>query len=172
VPNKDRVLDSNPPLIETSESDMAEALIEIDLGTAKFRAEGSEQWVDGKLESFLKQLDDWKALTQNPRRSGGHNPSGIPTRTNVGPLAIFLKELNVGSSQNNRFLATAVWLKRNGQMEIKTADIVKALSEAHQQRLGNPADILNKNVKKGFCVKNNDGFYITTEGEESLNKSS
>ena len=84
------------------------------------------------------------------------------------PLAIYLKQKNVGANQNNRFLAAAVWLKSKGQNTIKTTEVVKALAEAQQQRLGNPSDILNQNVKKGFCVRSGDGFYVTPEGEASL----
>lgn len=86
------------------------------------------------------------------------------------PLAIFLKQKNVSASQNNRFLAAAIWLKLKGQATVRTSDVVKALADAQQQRLGNPADILNQNVRKGFCVKTGDGFYVTPEGEDSLTK--
>lgn len=80
----------------------------------------------------------------------------------------FLKQKKIGSSQNNRFLAAAIWLKLRGQSTPKTSEVVKALADTQQQRLGNPADVLNQNVKKGFCVKSGDGFHVTPEGEGSL----
>lgn len=153
---------------------MAEARLEIEFGTTRFNAEGSQTWVDAKYENFITQV---KELGVQPTRSpkgkvNGEQSDGDVSNEEVGPLAIFLREKNVGANQNKRFLATAVWLKRQGQTTIQTASVVKALAEAQQQRLGNPADILNKNVKKGFCVKTNDGFYVTPEGEESLISSS
>ena len=149
---------------------MADARIELEIGDLKFVAEGSEGWVDNKYQAFLERVG--KLRTSVPSSSGTdetkesveENDSKEP----VVPLAIFLKTKNVGANQNNRFLAAAMWLKRKGNTEVKTGDVVKALADAQQQRLGNPADILNQNVKKGYCVKTSDGFYITPEGEESL----
>jgi hypothetical protein len=53
---------------------------------------------------------------------------------------------------------------------LTTSSVVKALSANNQPRLGNPADTLNQNVKKGFCEKRKDGtsFFITPEGLHSL----
>jgi hypothetical protein len=42
------------------------------------------------------------------------------------------------------------------------------LVDNQQKRLANPADCLNKNVSKGFCEKNDGGFYITPEGLKKL----
>jgi hypothetical protein len=149
---------------------MSDARVEIKIGSLEFCAEGSEQWVNEKYNGFLSRAQELKGLAPLHREveRPGVSHEDVEAEQPVGPLAIFLKEKNVGASQNNRFLATAVWLKRKGQATPKTPDVVKALADAQQQRLGNPADILNQNVKKGYCVKTADGFYVTPEGEESL----
>jgi hypothetical protein len=150
---------------------MTEAHLAIEIGAMRFSAQGTETWVDEKFNAFIAQV---KELGTRPSCAAKTSCGGDKTAEwldDVGPLAIFLKEANAGTSQNKRFLAAAVWLKRQGQTSIQTASVVKALAEAQQQRLGNPADILNQNVKKGFCVKAGDGFYVTPEGEESLRAS-
>lgn len=150
---------------------MAEAHLAIEIGTMKLNAEGTESWVDAKLDTFITQVKELGIHPSYPAKMNGNGTNKVETPGEVGPLAIFLKDVNAGTSQNKRFLATAVWLKRQGQTTIQSASVVKALAEAQQQRLGNPADILNQNVKKGFCVKAGEGFYVTPEGEESLSPS-
>lgn len=146
---------------------MAEAHIQIEIGKVKFTAEGSPDWVDKKYEEFLRQMSELQRLLPATAQEQSVDENMQDDQFGV-PLAIFLKKKNVGANQNNRFLAAAVWLTNKGRKTIKTAEIVKALADAQQQRLGNPSDILNQNVKKGFCVRNGDGFYVTPEGEASL----
>jgi hypothetical protein len=149
---------------------VAEAHIQIEVGKVRFTAEGSPEWVDKKYEEFLRHMGELQK--QSPLLEGSTKHGESNEGQSDMPLAIFLKQKNVGSSQNNRFLAAAIWLKFKGQSVIRTTEVVKALAEAQQQRLGNPADILNQNVRKGFCVKSGEGFYVTPEGEESLKTTS
>ena len=144
-----------------------ESQLSIEMKGIKFSASGSSEWVDAKYSAFLNDLS---SVGQGKAAATALGAAADMTDTDVGPLAIFLKDSVVGANQNNRFLATAIWLKRQGQKIITTAIVVKSLAEAQQQRLGNPADVLNKNVKKGFCVKSGEGFYVTPEGEESLKR--
>ena len=146
------------------------AHIELGFGNLKFVADGSDEWVDAKYEIFMARIADMQShmLASGAPVESVRTSDHIDALPPVPPLAIFLREKSVGANQNNRFLATVVWLKRNGHKTVKTTDVVKALADAQQQRLGNPADILNQNVKKGFLVKVDDGFYVTPEGEESL----
>ncbi|WP_158789724.1 hypothetical protein [Granulicella sp. L46] len=146
---------------------MAEAHIQIEVGKVKFTAEGSPEWVDKKYEEFLRHMTELQRLLPATSQEEPEDRKLVGDQSSV-PLAIYLKQKNVGANQNNRFLAAAVWLKSKGQNTIKTTEVVKALAEAQQQRLGNPSDILNQNVKKGFCVRSGDGFYVTPEGEASL----
>jgi hypothetical protein len=61
-----------------------------------------------------------------------------------------------------------VWLEAKGQKRIQTVDVTKALKEANQTRIGNPADSLNKNVSKGHCEKDGKQFFVTDDGKSSL----
>lgn len=148
---------------------MAEAKLEMSIGSLAFAGEGTEQWVSAQLQIFLSKLDSLpigvlKNRDADSSDKGVEGGSSKPT----GSLATYLREKNVGSSQVNRFLAAAAWLQLGGSKSIKTSEVTKALAEAHQQRLGNAADALNQNVSKGFCVKQGEGFYVTTEGIDSL----
>ena len=67
-----------------------------------------------------------------------------------------------------RFLATAAWLSKRGEQELKTGLVSKALAGNHQKKVSNPAQYLNENVSKGFCEKNAKGFFITPEGWKAL----
>jgi len=149
---------------------MAEARLEVEIGSLKFVGEGSEKWVEQQWEKVLHHASNLTAASAKEHKTSAlPNPSSSSTQVKqLGSLAIFLKEKATGTSQVKRFLATAVWLSRSGMKSIKTSDVSKALIDAHQKKLGNPADVLNKNVSKGFCVKHDDGFYVTPEGEESL----
>jgi hypothetical protein len=149
------------------ESSMAEARLEVEIGSLKFVGEGSEKWVEQQWEKVLLHASSTAIPPSKTHKP--HVISDSPaTNKQQTSLAIFLKEKATGTNQIKRFLATAVWLLHSGSKSIKTSDVSKALIDAHQKKLGNAADALNKNVTKGFCVKHEDGFYVTPEGEESL----
>jgi hypothetical protein len=46
--------------------------------------------------------------------------------------------------------------------------VSKALNDANQKRLGNPAECLNQNVAKGYCEKDGKQFFVTDDGKSSL----
>jgi len=83
-------------------------------------------------------------------------------------LPAFLQEKNATSRQVKKFLATAVWLEAKGQSRLTTGDVSKALNDANQKRLGNPAECLNQNVAKGYCEKDGKQFFVTDDGKSSL----
>ena len=83
-------------------------------------------------------------------------------------MATFLKEKGATTKQVLKFLATAVWIESKGKQRLSTGDITKALKDSNQSKLGNPAECLNQNVKKGFCEKDGSEFFVTTEGKDSL----
>jgi hypothetical protein len=82
----------------------------------------------------------------------------------ITSLATYLKTKDAGKNQNQRLLATAGWLHKKGNREITATLISETLLEHQQTKLGNPADCLNQNVRKGHCEKTKTGFFITPEG--------
>jgi hypothetical protein len=82
-------------------------------------------------------------------------------------LASYIRSKAAEGSQALRFLVTADWLRRRGR-PLSAAAVAKALVENQQSRLANAADCLNKNVAKGWCEKNGDGFFVTPEGLKEL----
>jgi hypothetical protein len=154
---------------------MADAKIEIKVGQIEFSGEGQQDWVAKQLDKILAKAEDLVALVPAPQDTGTGG-SGTDERKPMGKdsaiagktLPSFLNEKGASKPQVKKFLATAVWLEAKGKKGIETSDVTKALKNSNQSRLSNPADCLNKNVTKGFCVKDGKQFFVTTEGKKSL----
>ena len=98
----------------------------------------------------------------------GEGQGGNAPKVKAGILATFLKKANNTDSQVGKFLATAEWLHLKGNEALKTVDVTEALKKNRQNKLVNPAERLNQNIKKGFCVKTGKEFYVTDEGRREL----
>lgn len=84
------------------------------------------------------------------------------------PLFEFLKEKNADKNQVKKFLATAVYMHSQGGEKFSTPMISKALKASHIEKLINASDCLNKNEKKGFCIKDEKEFILTDVGIHSI----
>lgn len=85
------------------------------------------------------------------------------------PLYQFLVEKKVEKNQVRKFLAVAVFLSRNNDItKLSTPMISKALKSYGIEKLQNASDCLNKNEKKGYCVKMDKEFIITENGYLSI----
>ncbi|MEI6276031.1 MAG: hypothetical protein WCP08_08575 [Prolixibacteraceae bacterium] len=85
------------------------------------------------------------------------------------PLYQFLTEQKVVYNQVRKFLATAVFLARNNNVsKLSTPMISKALKSYGIEKLQNASDCLNKNEKKGYCIKVGKEFTITENGYLSM----
>jgi hypothetical protein len=155
---------------------MTEAKIEFKLGAIEFSGEGEKAWISEQLDKILLQAPALLALAPvAPSPSlpiasagGSHTPMQEDASIANQTLVTFLKEKNASKSQVRKFLATAIWLEAKGKKRLGTADITQALKDSNQSRLSNPADCLNQNVAKGFCEKDGNQFFVTTEGKNSL----
>jgi hypothetical protein len=150
---------------------MANAKVEIKFGGFSFSGEGEQEWLSSELQKVIGEIEKIAKVAASIHQDSGielkpssENSSGIGRKT----LPAFLNEKSAANKQNTKFLATAIWLGSKGKVSLTTADITKALKDTQQGRLGNPAECLNQNVKKGFCEKDGSGFYVTAEGKKSL----
>ena len=84
------------------------------------------------------------------------------------PLLSFLKEKNADKNQVKKFLATAVFMHAKGEERFSTPMVSKSLKGASIDKLINASDCLNKNEKKGFCIKEGKDFVLTEEGIRSI----
>ena len=84
------------------------------------------------------------------------------------PLFEFLKEKNADKNQVKKFLAIAVYLHSQGIEKFSTPMVSKLLKSSHIEKLLNASDCLNKNEKKGFCIKNDKEFILTEAGIRSI----
>ena len=85
------------------------------------------------------------------------------------PLLQFITGKKALKNQVRKFLATAVFLaKSNNVSRLTTPMISKALKSYGIEKLQNASDCLNKNEKKGYCVKDGKEFIISENGYLSL----
>ena len=153
---------------------MTDVKIHFKAGSVEFSGEGDKEWLEQQLDKLITKLPQLFSITNaiNPQLSNPANTPHAPMSPDISisnkTLPAFLKEKSATSNQVKKFLATAVWLEAKGKRRISTTDVAKALKDSNQNRLGNPADCLNKNVGKGFCEKDGNEFFVTTEGKDSL----
>lgn len=150
---------------------MADAKIEVEVGQFRFSGEGEQQWLAQQMDKILKSAESLIELAPpqaNPNAASTGNASGTGHASTDEALPQFLQRASGTKSQVNKFLATAEWLHRKGHKQVGTSDVTKALKDAHQNRLSNPADCLGRNASKGFCVKDGKHFYVTDEGRKHL----
>jgi hypothetical protein len=150
---------------------MAEAKIEIKVGTFSFTGEGSEKWLSGELDKLLTKLPELVEIA--PPENEDDDPPGAGTNNKkkgkLGNLPDFLKERSATDNQVKRFLATAVWLHDTTAKErLSTGEVRNALRSANQPKLTNPANCLNQNVSKGHAEKDGGSFFVTDPGRTSL----
>ena len=154
---------------------MGSGKIEFRIGGIDFCGEGEEKWVASQLDKILEKAPDLLEIAptnggendnggDSGNDSGGGAPAGQSTKLS---LPNFLKTKNA-KSQVERFLATAEWITLRGTKMLTTKDVTSALKDSHQSRLGNPADCLNQNVKKGHCEKDGKSFFVTPDGRKSV----
>jgi len=155
---------------------MAEGKIEVTVAGIGFSGEGDQDWLGEQLNKILAAATELSKI-QPPAPSGAgaggsatnsQPPGGGSAADSPGPLVSYIKSKSGESNQVKRFLATADWIRLRGESELTTLKVTKALSDNHQKRLGNPADCLNQNVRKGHCEKKGEGFFITPEGFKDL----
>jgi hypothetical protein len=149
---------------------MAEAKIEIKVGAFSFTGEGTERWLSAELSKLLAKLPELVKVA--PPESEG-DPAGATAKTKksgkLGTLASFLRDKSATDSQVKKFLATAVWLHdTTGRDRLATGDVRKALKDANQPKVPNPAHALNQNVGKGLAEKDGGAFFVTDPGRTSL----
>ncbi len=151
---------------------MSESKIEIKIGQIMFSGQGEQEWVAKQLDKILAQAEKLIQLApaagDDDGDSSSHKPMGKDTAIAKKTLPAFLQEKNATTKQVKKFLSTAVWLEAKGQSRLETGDVTKALNDANQKRLGNPADCLNQNVTKGYCEKDGKQFFVTDDGKNSL----
>jgi hypothetical protein len=148
---------------------MAEAKIEIKVGTFSFTGEGTEKWLSGELDKLLTKLPELVEIATPESEDDDAPAPPIKKNGKLGTLAHFLRDKSATESQVKKFLATAVWLHDTTKKDrLTTKEVKDALKKANQPKVNNPSDALNQNVTKGHAEKDGGSFFITDPGRESL----
>ncbi|MES2266744.1 MAG: hypothetical protein V4520_08285 [Bacteroidota bacterium] len=155
---------------------MSNSKVEIKIGVIEFSGEGEQDWVAIQLDKIIAKVpellklkidgpvDDDEAVADGKLDVDDKRPAS----SKISNLASWLREKGATTSQVKKFLATAAFLQIEGKHRVSTADVIAALKNSNQSKLGNASDNLNANVKKGLCEKDGNEFFVTTEGMESL----
>lgn len=152
---------------------METSKLQIKIGEIELSAEGEKEWVAAQLDKVLANAERMMAFAPKAPAVGngdtnGENVNARGANSSPKHLATFLKEKNAVVSQVEKFLATAVWLHAKGTQRLSSRDVSKALSDANQSRLSNPALCLSRNVGKGYCEREGKQFFVTDDGRNSL----
>ena len=168
---------------------MADSKIELTLGSFRFSCEGEKEWVEVQLGNILdrapsllslggevattsagEEVEEVAAEVVRPVARRGRKPREVKAKKPVSsdPLVAYLKEKKADNNQVRKFLATAVYLHSQGTQKFSTPMISKKLKAAGIPKLSNASDCLNKNVKKGFCIKEDKEFVLTNEGIQAI----
>lgn len=176
---------------------MAEAKIDFSFDNLHFSCEGDKLWVEAQLNMILNRVPGLKkpelAETETVQSFSEPTDEATESETMVAPgkeksrrgrkpreavelseetpgdpLFEFLKDKNAEKNQVKKFLATAVYLHAQGIEKFSTPIISKTLKAARIEKLINASDCLNKNEKKGFCIKDDKEFILTESGIRSI----
>ena len=147
--------------------------LRVRIANCEFEATGTDEWIDARYERFITDVRRLSASDRHLSSTGSEGDmadgqSGGAKEERRPSLAAFLRATVANGSQADRFLATAVWLERSGTSPLTTTVVAQALSEHRQKRLANPSDCLNRNVAKGYAIKTDRGFIVTSEGSARI----
>lgn len=95
-------------------------------------------------------------------------PPSIAPKGTMPPLAEFLKMNNANEMLMKKFLVTAVWLHHNGKTRMRPNDINVALMGIGETKFHRPTDSLKTNIKKGYCAREGDKFFVTELGFQQV----
>ncbi|MCX6237876.1 MAG: hypothetical protein NTY07_10035 [Bacteroidia bacterium] len=174
---------------------MAESKIDFSFENLHFSCEGDKDWVETQLNQVLNRIPGLNKPEKIKSASGKAASEGVLDVGNTvaevkekgkrgrkpkvvveplveepsgDPLFEFLKEKNADKNQVKKFLATAVYLHSQGEEKFSTPMVSKALKASNIEKLINASDCLNKNEKKGFCIKDEKDFILTEAGIRSI----
>jgi len=176
---------------------MAESKIDFSFENLHFSCEGDKDWVEIQLNQILTRIPalNLAELSINPEISKSPAGQNTPVREVNGaerkdepknryknksasilinaeyssdPLVEFLKDKDAEKNQVRKFLATAVYLHSKGGEKFSTPIVSKLLKSTRIEKLINASDCLNKNEKKGFCIKEDKEFILTEAGIRSI----
>ena len=144
--------------------------VRIRVGDVEVDFEGNEPALYSKVPELaerLAKLNDQVSHAVDGKK-GQHAGQGHGKDRQIGTLPAFLKNSDAGTRQWKRLVGCAEWLHRRGTKTLAVRDVVKALSDNHQKRMGNPSDVLSQCISKGYCEKHASGFFVTDEGRAAI----
>ncbi len=168
---------------------MADSKIDFSFENLHFSCEGEKDWVERQLNQVLNRIPglvqpqakaefeatetDAQVIVSEPEKKRGRKSRRVAVEVadNDGENAFyqFLVDKKADKNQVRKFLATAVYLYSfENQQKFSTPVVSKTLKRFSAEKLLNASDCLNKNEKKGFCIKDEKEFTLTEAGIQSI----
>jgi len=170
---------------------MADSKIDFSFENLHFSCEGEKDWVERQLNQVLNRipglvqpqakavLEATETATQviavpvEPEKKRGRKSRKVAVENAdiavENALYQFLVDAKADKNQVRKFLATAVYLYTfENYQKFSTPVISKTLKRFAVEKLLNASDCLNKNEKKGFCIKDEKEFTLTEAGIQAV----
>ncbi|MFC1965566.1 hypothetical protein ACFLWI_01270 [Chloroflexota bacterium] len=154
---------------------MANAKIDFTIGGISFSGEGEESWLANQLDKIIEKAADLikiapspQVITEGAGTTTAHEVAKADSAIAAQPLSSFLRDKNATRVQIRKFLATALWLQEKGKERMLTGDIIRALKDSNQTRLGNASRELASNISSGVIDRDGRQFFVTEQGKASL----
>jgi hypothetical protein len=172
---------------------MVNSKIDFSFDNLHFVCEGDKEWVEAQLNKVLdripalsrpaREVKSEKVRETRPlvaplaavvkvKGIRGRKPKAlaesVKKEPDGNPLYEFLKDKKADKNQVKKFLATAVYLHSQGEEKFTSSLISNIIKNAGIEKLVNASDCLNKNEKKGFCIKDNKEFILTDLGIQAI----
>lgn len=165
---------------------MSQSKIEFRLGNIHFVGEGDKEWVTKQLDKIISKApsllnserdleEKYSApakhvLTHSARETKANKSEVVAVRNSgsAKDLTQFIQANKAGANQRLKFLATAIWLNKNGKSNLVTRDVTNALKASRVPALINPSQYLTQNVKQGYLKKSGNHFLLTKKATTAL----
>lgn len=143
------------------------------VGEAELEVTGPPEFVEAKIESFLKQHGAPKEQTKGLTEATPSHGLAPLLGKKQGSLAQLFKKVSVKSDLERALVAGYYLETSQGAESFTAAEVRDAIRGAKVRPPTNPSDAIAKNIKKGLMMSAGDkdgkmAFVLTTDGEEAV----
>ncbi|QZT36724.1 hypothetical protein K5X82_15970 [Halosquirtibacter xylanolyticus] len=164
----DKVLEKAPDLLSKQSSSIAPPPVKSHSVQLSKGVETPTVKMTNSVASSTEQTTTAVVGGNRSRKRGRPSKQAAIEITSNHPLVGYLERHDALDNQVRRFLATATFLMSGGVEMLTTTMVATLLEESGLPKLSNASDCLNKNEKKGYCLKQGKMFVITQEGVRSI----
>lgn len=157
-----------------AKTSISNVTMRIRVGENELEVTGPSDFVEKKINEFLKQQEKISSLPQTQYKPQGKVVKEPTTGKKIS-VAQFLRNLT-SKSLVDKVLGAGYYLEKYNNHESFTAhEIREIIKSAKAVPPRNPNDAINNNIKKGLIMSAGDkdgnrAFVLTTDGEDVINE--